>query len=59
MVQWLTICLPVQGMQVQSLVREGPTCLGATKPEFRALKLQLLKPMCPRARAPQQEKSPQ
>ena len=59
MVQWLRICLPVQGVQVQSLVREGPTCLGATKPEFRALKMPLLKPMRPRAQAPQQEKSPQ
>ena len=30
--QWLRICLPVQGTGVQSLVREDPTCLGATKP---------------------------
>ena len=31
-VQWLRIRLPVQGTQVQSLVREGPTHGGATKP---------------------------
>ena len=32
MVQWLRIRLPVQGTQVQSLVWEDSTCLGATKP---------------------------
>ena len=31
-VQWLRICLPMQGTQVQALVREDPTCCGATKP---------------------------
>ena len=30
--QWLRICLPVQGTRVQALVREDPTCRGATKP---------------------------
>ena len=30
--QWLRICLPVQGTWVRSLVREDPTCRGATKP---------------------------
>ena len=30
--QWLRICLPVQGTQVQALVQEDPTCCGATKP---------------------------
>ena len=30
--QWLKICLPMQGTQVGSLVREGLTCRGATKP---------------------------
>ena len=30
--QWLRICLPMQGTRVQSLVREDPTCCGATKP---------------------------
>ena len=30
--QWLKICLPIQGTPVQSLVREDPTCLKATKP---------------------------
>ena len=31
-VQWLRICLPMQGTQVQTLVQEDPTCRGATKP---------------------------
>ena len=30
--QWLRICLPIQGTQVQALVWEDPTCHGATKP---------------------------
>ena len=30
--QWLRICLPMQETQVQALVREDPTCHGATKP---------------------------
>ena len=30
-VQWLRICLPMQGTRVQSLVREDPTCRRATK----------------------------
>ena len=30
--QWLRIRLPVQGTQVQALVREEPTCHGAAKP---------------------------
>ena len=29
-VQWLRICLPVQHMRVQSLLREDPTCCKAT-----------------------------
>ena len=31
-VQWLRICLPMQGTRVRSLVQEDPTCHGATKP---------------------------
>ena len=31
-VQWLGICLPMQGTRVQALVREDPTCHGAPKP---------------------------
>ena len=31
-VQWMGICLPVQGTQVQSLVREDSTCCAATQP---------------------------
>ena len=30
--QWLRICLPMQGARVQALVREDPTCRGATGP---------------------------
>ena len=30
--QWLRIHLPMQGTQVQYLVRENSTCRGATKP---------------------------
>ena len=30
--QWLRIRLPVQGTRVRALVREDPTCHGATKP---------------------------
>ena len=30
--QWLRIHLPMQGTQVRALVRENPTCRGATKP---------------------------
>ena len=32
MAQWLRIRLPKQGTRVRSLVPEGPTCCGATKP---------------------------
>ena len=31
-VQWLRTHLPMQGTQVRALVREDPTCRGATKP---------------------------
>ena len=64
--QWLRVCLPVQGTQVQALVREDPTCCRATKPvrhNYRACEPQLLSPhattteaRAPRARALQQEK---
>ena len=30
--QWLRICLPVQGTQVQFFIQEDPTCRRATKP---------------------------
>ena len=30
--QWLRIHLPMQGAHIQALVREDPTCRGATKP---------------------------
>ena len=31
-VQWLRICLPIQGTRVQALVWEDTTCHGATRP---------------------------
>ena len=31
-VQWLRICLPMQGTQVQSLIQEDLAYCGATKP---------------------------
>ena len=31
-VQWLRIRRPMQGIWVRALVREDPTCCGATKP---------------------------
>ena len=58
-VQWLRICLPIQGTRVWALIREDPTCRGATKPvhhnywacapepashNYWARELQLLKP---------------
>ena len=60
--QWWRIRLPMQEMQVQSLVREDPTCCRATEPlshKHRARALQALKPECPRACALQQEKPQQ
>ena len=72
-VQWMRICLPVQGTLVWSLVWEDFTYHGATKPVrhnywARALRpsgrnswahvLQLLKPVCPRAHAVQQRVAP-
>ena len=69
--QWLRIRLPMQGTRVRALVREDSTCHGATKPvhhncwacapepvshNYWVRVPQLLKPVCPRACAPQQEK---
>ena len=31
-VQWLRVCLPMQGTWVRGLVWEDPTCRGATRP---------------------------
>ena len=66
--QWLRIFLPMQGTRVRVLVREDPTCRGATKPmchNYWAHVPQLLSPCAattearaPRARTPQ-EKPPQ
>ena len=59
MTQWLRLCLPMQEMQVPSLVQEDPICGGATKPmhhDYWAHMLWLLKLARPRACDPQQEK---
>ena len=64
--QWLRIRLSMQGTRVRALVREDPTCSGATKPmhhNYWACALELMShnywARAPRARAPQQEKPPQ
>ena len=63
-VQWLIICLPMQGTQIRSLVQDDSPCRGATKllkPRLlsqcsRACELQLRKPSYSGACALQQEK---
>ena len=72
--QWLGICLPMQGTRVWALVREDPTCRGATKPVGHNYWACSLEPTShnywsphttatearePRAHALQQEKPPQ
>ena len=64
--QWLRICLPMQGTQVQSLVRKDSTCRGAAKPMRHNYWACALEPAshnywacAPRARALQQEKPSQ
>ena len=62
MVQWLRICLPMEGTRVQSLVREDPTCHRATKPvghNYWSPQATTTEARTPRACAPQQEKPPQ
>ena len=67
--QWLRICLPMQGTRVWALVREDPTCHGATKPVHNYWACALEPASCnywrphattteahtPRAHAPQRE----
>ena len=62
-VEWIRIQLPMQGTRFQFLFWEDSTYRDAAKPMhhdywacFRARQPQLLKPFCPRAHAPQQEK---
>ena len=45
MAQWLRICLPMQGTRVRSLVREDPTCRGATKAMRRNYRACALEPV--------------
>ena len=42
--QWLRILLPMQGGQVRALVREDPTCRGATKPVHHNYRAYALEP---------------
>ena len=71
MARWLRIHLPLQGTWVRSLVREDPTCCGATKPvshndwactlepvshNYWSPRATTIEAHVPRARAPQQEK---
>ena len=44
--QWLRICLPMQGTWVRALVREDPTCPGATKPVHHSYWACALEPVC-------------
>ena len=44
--QWLRIHLPMQGTQVRALVREDPTCRGATKPVRHDCWVCALEPTC-------------
>ena len=56
MVQWLRICLLMQGTWVRSLVGEDPTCCGATKPmSHNYWSPQGLEPVLPNRRPPQWE----
>ena len=72
--QWLRICLPMQGTRVRALVREDPTCRGATNPvvpQLLSLRSRVCEPQLlslrattteahvPRACALQQEKAQQ
>ena len=58
-VQWLSIDLAMQETRVWSLVGEDPTGWGASPSchKYCAQELKLLKPACPRACTPPQEKS--
>ena len=42
MVRWLRVCLPVQGIQIRSLVWEDPTCHEATRPMYQTSEGQAL-----------------
>ena len=64
--QWLRIHLPMQATWVRALVREDPTCRGATKPMHHNYRACALEPSshnywarAPRVCALQQDKPPQ
>ena len=68
MAQWLRIRLPMQGTRVRALVREDPTCRGASERQLLSLRSRAREPQLlstcatttearmPRACALQQEK---
>ena len=54
--QWLRIRLPMQGTRGRALVREDPTCRGATHaPQLLSLRATTTEARTPRAHAPQRE----
>ena len=59
MVLWLRIHMLMHGTPVRSLVQSPHATPQLPSGHSRACELQQLKPTCPRACAPQQEKSPQ
>ena len=56
MVQWLSICLAMQGTLVRSPVQEDPTCYRASKPMCRSYWAWVPEPQSPRVHPPQKEK---
>ena len=44
-VQWLRICLPMQGTRVLFLIQEDPTCFRATKPLAVTTEAHVLEPI--------------
>ena len=59
MVQWMGICLPMQGTWIQALIQEDLTCCAATKPcmpQLLSLHAAVTEVLVPRACALQQEK---
>ena len=52
MVQWSRIRLPMTGTRVRALVREDPTCHGATKPMCHNYGAYALEPVCHNYQSP-------
>ena len=54
--QWRRICLLMQGIWVQSLIQEDPTCWGATKPVYLNYRTCALESMLHKKRSHRKEK---